>query len=342
MPQAMIDLRSDTITRPTPEMLDAMMSAKVGDDVFGDDPTINELQAKIAAMFGKEAALFCPSGTMTNQVAIHVHTSHGDQVICEEGAHIYNYEGGGIAANSGATVKLLKGDRGRITAEQVEASINGDDAHLPNSKLVAIENTCNRGGGSCYDKDQVELIAHVARQNGLKLHLDGARLFNALVAMDEHPLVWGSMFDSISICLSKGLGAPSGSLLIGDKGFIHQAHRVRKRFGGGMRQAGYLAAAGIYALDHHVDRLAHDHARAKKIGKTLSDLTFVDEVFPVETNILIARLKEEKPVDDFLANLETAGIFAVKFGPQMFRFVTHLDFADKDMDQLLTTLRNMN
>lgn len=334
----MIDLRSDTVTKPTTAMLEAMLSAKVGDDVFGDDPSINSLEANTAAMFGKEAALFCPSGTMTNQIAIKVHTRQGDQVICEQGAHIYNYEGGGIAANSGASVKLLDGELGRITAEQVEEAINGDDPHLAKSTLVAIENTSNRGGGSCYDKDQVELIAQVCKLNGLKFHLDGARLFNALVANDEHPLVWGSHFDSISICLSKGLGAPVGSLLIGSKEFIHEARRVRKRFGGGMRQAGYLAAAGAYALENNIDRLAEDHARAKKIAEVLEAANYIEEVFPVETNILIARLKVEHPVEEFLKTLEEQEILAVKFGPQTFRFVTHLDFDDRMLESLIKFL----
>lgn len=335
----MIDLRSDTVTKPTPEMLEAMMSASVGDDVFAGDPTINALEEQAAALFGKEAAIFCPSGTMTNQIAIHIHTRQGDQVICEEGCHVYNYEAGGIAANSGATVKLLKGDRGRITAQQVEASINGDDAHLPRTSLVTLENTCNRGGGSCYDIDEVELIAHVCKQNDLKLHLDGARIFNALVAKDQHPLVWGSHFDSISICLSKGLGAPVGSLLIGSKNFIHEARRVRKRLGGGMRQAGYLAAAGIHALNNHIDRLAEDHARAKKIAVALEDTAYIDEVFPVETNILIARLKPARPLGDFLADLKKNGIDALAFGPQMFRFVTHLDFTDKHLNTVLNCIK---
>lgn len=334
----MIDLRSDTVTKPNTAMLEAMLSAKVGDDVFAGDPSINALEEKAAAMFGKEAALFCPSGTMTNQIAIHVHTRPGDQVICEAGAHIYNYEGGGIAANSGVTVKLIQGDRGRVTAEQVEASINGNDSHLPRTSLVAIENTCNRGGGSCYDKDHVELIAQICKLNGLKFHLDGARLFNALVAMDEHPLVWGSHFDSISICLSKGLGAPVGSLLLGDKKFINEAHRVRKRLGGGMRQAGYLAAAGDYALENNIDRLAEDHLRAKKIADTLEATNYIHKVFSVETNILIAELKPEKPLADFLKTLEANDIQAMAFGPQMFRFVTHLDFDDKMMNTLLQVL----
>ncbi len=334
----MIDLRSDTVTKPTPEMLEAMMSAKVGDDVFGDDPTINALEEKGAAMFGQEAALFCPSGTMTNQIAIHVHTRQGEQVICEQGAHIYNYEGGGIAANSGASVKLLEGERGRMNAQQVEAAINGDDPHLAKTSLVSIENTSNRGGGSCYDKDQVELIAQVCKLNGLKFHLDGARLFNALVANDEHPLVWGSHFDSISICLSKGLGAPVGSLLLGSTEFIHEARRIRKRFGGGMRQAGYLAAAGIFALENNIDRLAEDHIRAKKLGDALNDTECIEEVMPVETNIVIARLKPENPVEDLLKKLEANEILAVKFGPQTFRMTTHLDLGETDLNKVIQTI----
>ena len=246
----MIDYRSDTVTRPTPGMLAFMQSAPVGDDVFGEDPSIISLERITAAKFGMEAGLFCPSGTMTNQLAIKTHTQAGDEVICDELSHIYQYEGGGIAFNSGCSVKLLHGDRGRVTAEQVLAGINAEDVHKPITRLVSLENTSNRGGGACYDFNEFLNIKKVTEQHGLALHLDGARLFNALVYKQEAAIEYGNIFDSISICLSKGLGAPVGSVLIGSHSFITKARRWRKVFGGGMRQAGYLAAAGIYAMDH--------------------------------------------------------------------------------------------
>ncbi len=281
----MIDFRSDTVTKPTQGMLQAMMNAKVGDDVFGEDPSINELERISAEMFGMEAGLFCPSGTMTNQIAIRCHTQSGDEVICHEDAHIYQYEGGGIAVNSGASVKLLYGDRGRINAGQVKASINPDDTHKAHTSLVCLENTCNRGGGSCYDFSEVKKIKQVCLENDLALHLDGARLWNALVAKKETPKQYGETFDSISICLSKGLGCPVGSILLGKKVFINKARRIRKVFGGGMRQAGFIAAAGIYALTNNIDRLKEDHDHAKQIGEAIAKTTMAKFVFPVETNI---------------------------------------------------------
>ena len=252
----MIDFRSDTVTRPTAPMLAAMHAAPVGDDVFGEDPTINELEQYSAALFGMESALFCPSGTMTNQIAIRCHTQPGDEVICDALSHVYLYEGGGIASNSGASVQLLPGNFGRLTASQVEAAINNkDDVHRPLSRLVSLENTANRGGGTCYDFNDIQSIKAVCLNNNLSLHLDGARLFNAIVAKKESPEQYGKTFDSISVCLSKGLGAPVGSVLLGTKDFIKKARRTRKVFGGGMRQAGYLAAGALYALRHQVTRL---------------------------------------------------------------------------------------
>jgi len=330
-----IDLRSDTVTKPTKGMLDAMFRARVGDDVFGDDPTVNELQEKTANMFGMEAALFCPSGTMTNQIAIKVHTKPGDEVICEQGSHVYRYEGGGIGFNSGSSVRLIQGDRGRITAQQVRGNFNNpDDPHLPLSRLVVAENTANRGGGSCYDLSELEKISEVCKEKGLGFHLDGARLFNALVKTGITPAQIGELFDSVSICLSKGLGAPVGSLLLGSRDFIKKALRVRKVFGGGMRQAGYLAAAGIYALDHHIVRLEEDHKRAATIGQTLSSLRFVKEVLPVETNIVIFTLQDDVKDTDFLQKLKENNIWAVGFGPQMIRMVTHLDFTDEMLERM--------
>jgi len=337
----MIDLRSDTITRPTPGMLDAMMHAEVGDDVFGDDPTVNALQQKAAALFGKEAALFCPSGTMTNQIAIKVHTQPGDEVICDESSHVYRYEGGGMARNSGASVRLLHGDRGRIKAGDVLANINpADDPHFPLTRLVVAENTSNRGGGSCYELNDLHAISKVCKKHTLAFHLDGARLFNALVKTGQTPPEVGQCFDSISICLSKGLGAPVGSLLIGSGDFIQKARRVRKVFGGGMRQAGYLAAAGIYALDHHVGRLADDHKRAAQLGDVLAGRSYVKEVLPIETNILVFKLQDDVKDMDFLASLKDKGLLGVGFGPQTIRFVTHLDFGDDLLEEAIDVLKN--
>src|SRR5690348_7547335 len=286
-----IDFRSDTVTKPTEGMLAAMASAKVGDDVFGEDPSINELETLAANMFGMEAAIFCPSGTMTNQIGIKCHTQPGDEIICDESSHVYQYEGGGIAFNSGASVKLLNGDRGRITADQVKASINPDDAHRARTSVVSLENTSNRGGGSCYEFADMKKIGEVCREHKLAFHLDGARVWNAIVAKNETTKQYGELFDSISICLSKGLGAPVGSLLLGKKDFIKKARRVRKVFGGGMRQAGFLAAAGTYALQNHIQRLKEDHAHAKQIADALSEKSFVKQVLPVETNIIIFEVR---------------------------------------------------
>lgn len=336
-----IDLRSDTITKPTKEMLEAMFSAKVGDDVFGDDPTVNALQEKAAKMFGMEEALYCPSGTMTNQIAIKVHTKPGDEVICDEGSHVYRYEGAGIAFNSGSSVRLIQGNRGRITAEQVLQDINPDDQHFPVSKLVVVENTANRGGGSCYDIQELEKISHACKENQLGFHLDGARLFNALIEKGQTPIQYGEIFDSISICLSKGLGAPVGSLLLGDKDFIKQARRIRKVFGGAMRQAGFIAAAGIYALENNITSLKEDHDKAKQIGDVLSNCSFVKEVLHVETNIVVFKLIDEVKDTDFLNTLEAKGIRAVGFGPQTIRMVTHLDFTTEMLEQLIEILRKI-
>lgn len=335
----MIDLRSDTVTHPTQRMLDAMLSAEVGDDVLGDDPTVITLEEKAADLFGMEAGLFCPSGTMTNQIAINVHTKPGDEVICEAGSHVYKYEGGGIAFNSGASVRLIQGDRGRITSGQVAANINPDDIHHPVSKLVVVENTSNRGGGSCYDPSELKQISALCRERSLKLHLDGARFFNAMIATGLDPGETGKLFDSISICLSKGLGAPVGSLLLGTGEFIRQSRRVRKLFGGAMRQAGYLAAAGIYALDNHVTRLSDDHVRATRIGEMLLASPFVKHIAPIETNIIIITLKETMPDERFLARLKEEKILAIGFGPHTIRMVTHLDITEPMMDEVARVLK---
>jgi threonine aldolase len=335
-----IDLRSDTVTRPTSAMREAMFAAELGDDVLGEDPTVRQLQERYATLFGHEAALFCPSGTMTNQIAIRLHTRPGDEVICADLAHVYLYEGGGIAANSGCSVRLLAGDRGRFTAEDVRAAINNRaDSHLPWTRLVCIENTVNKGGGACWDLEELRRIRAVCDEQGLALHLDGARLFNALVARGESPAAHGAIFDTISICLSKGLGTPVGSLLIGSREHIARAHRLRKLAGGGMRQAGFLAAAGLYALDHHVDRLADDHALARAAARSLDTCSFVAAVLPVETNLVIFRLRPDVPAAALLAHLAERGIKASTMGPDLVRFVFHLDVPAEAVERIDAALR---
>ena len=337
----MIDFRSDTVTLPTPAMLAYMQAAPLGDDVFGEDPSINALEAKTAGLFGMEAGLFCPSGTMTNQLAIKTHTQAGDEVICEELSHIYQYEGGGIASNSGSSVKLLRGNRGRITADQVLAAINPDDVHKPISKLVSLENTCNRGGGACYDFSEIEAIQKVAKSNGLGLHLDGARIFNAIVHKKEDPKQYGKVFDSISICLSKGLGAPVGSVLLGSTPFIKKARRWRKVFGGGMRQAGSLAAAGIYALDNHIERLKEDHTKALEIKNALLKKDFVKEIFEVETNIVIAHIEGKYNATQLAAALKEKNILVIAMTPALIRFVVHLDITTEMLASTLETIEKL-
>ncbi len=337
-----IDMRSDTVTQPGPEMLQAMLQAQVGDDVYGEDPTVNALQNKAAALFGKEAALFCPTGTMSNQIGIKVHAQPGDEVICDELAHIYLYEGGGIAANCGASVRLLKGRNGRFTAEQVLENVNRrDDSHLPWTRVVAIENTVNKGGGCCWDLGEVARIRAICQQHQIAMHLDGARLFNALVARNEAPRDHGRLFDTISVCLSKGLGAPAGSLLLGSQELIARAHRHRKVLGGGMRQAGYLAAAGLFALEHNVKRLHEDHRKAKVLESELRSLSFVAAVLPAETNIVICTLDERISTEIFLQQLQQHRVRASGMGRQTVRFVFHLDVSDAQLDALVEALRRV-
>lgn len=336
-----VDLRSDTVTRPSPQMLEAMMNAEVGDDVFEEDPSINKLEEKAAHMFGMEAGIFCPSGTMTNQIAIKCFTNPMDEVICDETAHVYRYEGGGIAFNSLASVRLLSGDRGRLTAELIEPHINPDNIHYPQSSLVVLENTVNRGGGSIYTLDQIAPIYHLCRLKKLKLHLDGARVFNALVETGDNPKEYGEMFDGISVCLSKGLGAPVGSVLLGSGETIAKARRIRKVLGGGMRQAGYLAAAAIYALDHNIQRLKQDHKNARALGSAINELPFVTSVMPVDTNIVIFEMDARHHADDFVEKLNHHGIRCNTFGKQMVRFVTHLDITDQMIDYTIQTLKKL-
>lgn len=334
----MINLISDTVTQPTDDMLAYMMSAHVGDDVFGEDPTINALQDRMASMFGMEAALFCPSGTMTNQIAIKCHTQPLDEMICDHYSHVYQYETGGYAFNSGVAVNLIKGSHGKITADQVEAHIRPDYDWLPATRLVVLENSCNKGGGSYYTLDEIAPITALCKDKGLTLHLDGARLFNVLVETGETTRDVGQHFDSVSICLSKGLGAPVGSVLIGSQAMIKQARRYRKVMGGGMRQAGYLAAACLYALDHHIDDLKEDNRRAAVLGAAITDLSYVASVDPVGTNICIFHLADDLKADDLVSYLLKHDIGASAFGPQAVRLVTHRHVTDANIDAVLAVL----
>jgi threonine aldolase len=334
-------LISDTVTKPTAEMLAFMMKAEVGDDVFGQDPSINKLESYVAGLFGKENALFCPSGTMTNQIAIKCHTQPLDEVICDHYSHVYQYETGGYAFNSGVAVNLIAGINGKITVDQVEAAIKPVFDWLPISKLVVLENSCNKGGGSYYTLDEIAPITQLCKERGLKLHLDGARLFNVLVETKEDTLDVGKHFDSISICFSKGLGAPVGSLLIGDKDLIAQARRYRKVMGGGMRQAGFLAAACLFALKNQRTRLKDDNDKAREIGKLLEEQSYVKSVRPVKTNIVIFDLADGQKADPFLDKLKSKGILAVAFGPETIRFVTHLDYTNEMHIDVLNTLKGL-
>ncbi|AWA30690.1 threonine aldolase [Flavobacterium magnum] len=337
-----INLVSDTVTKPTPDMLRSMFQAAVGDDVYKQDPTVNALEAKVAALFGMEAAMFFPSGTMANQTAIKLHTQPGEQLIADKWAHVFHYEGGGVSFNSGVSCCLLDGDRGMITAEQVAAAINPPDFyHNPLTSLVCVENTTNKGGGACYDINELAKIRKVCTENNLKFHLDGARLWNALVVTRENPKIYGQMFDTISVCLSKGLGAPIGSLLVSDQKTIQRALRIRKILGGGMRQVGYLAAAGIYALDHHVARLADDHRRAKELGTLLESLPWVEKVEPVETNILIFNLRKGLDENQLIQALKERNILISSMGHGKLRIVTHLDYKEVMHDYVRETLQRI-
>ena len=326
-----LDFRSDTVTQPDAAMRAAMLQAPVGDDVFGEDPTVRELEARCAGLFGHEAGLFFPSGTMANQAAIQVHVRPGDEVICGDLSHIYHYEGGGIARNAGASVRLLSGDRGRFTAAAAAAAINPGDSHFARTRLIAVEDTVNKGGGAVWDPEALRELQSLARQRGLGLHLDGARVWNAQVARGASPHAdgdwseYGRIFDSISVCLSKGLGAPVGSVLIGPRDFIREAHRVRKVMGGGMRQVGLLAAAGLYALDHHLPELHRDHQLASQLGTACAQHPDVVSVAPVETNIVIFQLHPHRPSEAVVETLKKRGMLAMTFGPDKVRLVTHRD-----------------
>ncbi|MCC8359025.1 threonine aldolase family protein [Salinimicrobium sediminilitoris] len=337
-----IDLRSDTVTKPTEGMMQAIINAEVGDDVYKEDPTVNKLERKLADMFGMDEALFFPTGSMANQAAIKLHTQPADQLICDKWAHVYNYEGGGASFNSGVSCKLVDGHRGMITAAQVEENINPPDFyHSPLTTLVCLENTTNKGGGACYDFEEIKRIRKVCDEHNLGFHLDGARLFNALVAKKEDPKEYGKVFDTVSVCLSKGLGTPLGTVLIGDKKVMKNAMRVRKVLGGGMRQIGFMAAAGIYALDNHVERLAEDHKRASEIGRTLKEQSYIGEVEPVETNIVIFYLKNASDEAVFMKALQKENIRISNMGQGKLRVVTHLDYSEEMHQRFLEVLRGI-
>ncbi|OAD92580.1 threonine aldolase [Aequorivita soesokkakensis] len=336
-----IDLRSDTVTKPTQAMMQAIITAEVGDDVYKEDPTTNRLEQKLADMFGMDTALFFPTGSMANQAAIKMHTQPGEQLIADKWAHVYNYEGGGVSFNSGVSCKLLDGNRGMITVAQVEENINPPDFyHSPLTSLVCLENTTNKGGGACYDFSEIENIRKICDKHGLGLHLDGARIWNALVAKKEDPKNYGKIFDTISVCLSKGLGTPMGSVLIGKKEIMQKAMRVRKVLGGGMRQIGFMAAAGIYALDNHVQRLAEDHKKASEIAEILSKQPFVKKVEPTETNIVIFYLSEGISEEKFMQDLLQKNIKISGMGQGKLRIVTHLDYTDEMHEKFLEILKN--
>jgi threonine aldolase len=337
-----IDLRSDTVTKPTKGMHAAMMSAEVGDDVFGEDPSVRALEQKCAGILGMDAAVFCPSGTMTNQIGIRILTQPYDEVICYKGSHIYKYEGGGVAGNSLSSMRLLDGDRGRISLEEVSSNINNtQDVHQPISSVVSLENTVVREAGSFYYLKDIAPISEFARSKGLKMHLDGARFFNAITETGDKASDYGKYFDSISICLSKGLGAPVGSVLVCKKELEHKARRMRKVFGGGMRQAGFLAAAGIYALDNHIIRLKEDHVRAAELGKVLSKISWIKSVMPVDTNIVIFSVADHLTPEQVLSKLEENQIKAIKFGAKEIRLVTHLDFDDRMLEKTIQVLKKL-
>lgn len=337
-----IDLRSDTVTKPDPGMLKAMMNAEVGDDVYKEDPTVNALETKLSAMFGMDDALFFPSGSMANQAAIKIHTQPGEQLICDKWAHVFNFEGGGVSFNSGVSCRLLDGDRGMVTASQVEEAINPPDFyHSPLTSLVCLENTTNKGGGACYDFGELKKIKAVCEKHNLGLHLDGARLFNALSVTNENPKDYGKVFDTISICLSKGLGTPLGSVLLGKKELMKKAIRVRKVLGGGMRQIGFMAAAGLYALENNIERLAEDHKKAAEIASVLAGQAYVKKVEPTETNIVIFYLSEKFSEEDFLKKLLQKNIKISTMGQGKLRVVTHLDYTDGMHQLFLETLKGL-
>jgi threonine aldolase len=337
-----VDLRSDTVTVPSKGMLEFMMDSNVGDDVYGEDPTVNQLQNKVASIFGKDVGMFFPSGTMANQTAIKLHTNPGEQVICDKYSHIYNYEGGGASFNSGVSFNLINGERGMFNAKQAVDSINPKDFyHSPLSSLIAVENTTNKGGGACWNINELKQIKKIAKLNNLGMHLDGARIWNALIANGDNPLEIGKIFDTISVCLSKGLGCPIGSVLIGDKNIMNNALRIRKILGGGMRQAGYLANAGLYALDNNIERLSEDHKKAKEIGEVLMKSKFVKSVEKIETNIVIFQLQEDINEFSFIKKLNKLNIKLISMGSNKLRLVTHLNYTNHHHEYFISSIKSL-
>ena len=338
-----IDLRSDTVTKPTKGMLQAIMNAEVGDDVYKEDPTVNKLEKYVANLFGMDEALFFPTGSMANQAAIKLHTQPAEQLICDKWAHVFNYEGGGASFNSGVSCKLVDGHRGMITAKQVEENINPPDFyHSPLTTLVCLENTTNKGGGACYDFEEIKKIRSVCDKHNLGLHLDGARLMNAIVAKKENPKDYGNVFDTLTICLSKGMGTPLGTVLLGKKELMNNAMRVRKVLGGGMRQIGFMAAAGLYAFENHIERLEEDHKKASEIATILSEQSYVKEVEPTETNIVIFYLQENLSEETFMNDLQSQDIIISNMGQGKLRIVTHLDYTDDMHNHFLEVLKKYN
>lgn len=337
-----VDLRSDTVTVPSKGMLEFMMDSNVGDDVYGEDPTVNQLQNKVASIFGKDVGMFFPSGTMANQTAIKLHTNPGEQIICDKYSHIYNYEGGGASFNSGVSFNLINGERGMFNAKQAADSINPKDFyHSPLSSLIAVENTTNKGGGACWNINELKQIKKIAKLNNLGMHLDGARIWNALIANGDNPLEIGKIFDTISVCLSKGLGCPIGSVLIGDKNIMNNALRIRKILGGGMRQAGYLANAGLYALDNNIERLSEDHKKAKEIGEVLKKSKFVKSVEKIETNIVIFQLQEDINEFSFIKKLNKLNIKLISMGSNKLRLVTHLNYTNNHHEYFISSIKSL-
>ena len=337
----LIDFRSDTVTKPSKEMLDYMFQAEVGDDVYGEDPTVNTLEEYASEFFGKEAALFCTSGTQSNQIGLQLHLTPGGEVICHSDSHIYRYEGGGIAKNSGASVKLLDGNYGRLKLDQIKSAINPDDIHLPVTQLVSLEDTANKGGGAVYDFNEIVEISDYCKSIQLPLHLDGARMMNALMVNGVDPKEYASKFDTISLCLSKGLGAPIGSVLVGTKSQIKQARRIRKSMGGGMRQAGYIAAAGLFAMKNNVNRLVEDHRNASFLGEAIKDMDWVKRIYPVQTNIVIVELNFPEKQMEIIHLLKDNGVLCNAFGPTAIRFVTHLDLKSDHIERAVDILKSL-
>ncbi len=334
-----VDLRSDTVTKPTPGMREAMARAEVGDDVFGEDPTVNALQERCAELTGHEAALFVPSGSMGNEIALIVHTRPGDEVICEADSHIVNFELGAMAAWAGVLPRAIPSERGWLALDQVRAAVRPSVYYLSRTGLIVLENTHNMKGGTVYPPEEARRILEFAEERGIPVHLDGARIFNAAVALGVPVKELTQGFDSVMFCFSKGLGAPVGSMLVGSRAFIEEARVVRKRLGGGMRQVGVLAAACLYALEHHVDRLQEDHEHARLLARALAELPGVEVVEP-ETNIVIFTLRAMTAAE-FTRRLEEKGVRAIAVGERTVRLVTHLDVSREDVERAIQAIREV-